>query len=1392
MRSTRLSLLAAPLFLLFTACPGGGTDTKKDPCESVTCGAGICVQNGTAAQCICNANYEAKGTSCVPVDACAANPCATSGKVCQSVNGTASCSCPSGFIDQGNGCVQRTACTANSCTAPHQTQCSVDPTTNTAKCSCDTGFLPSGGACVADPFQDCSKTHSGGPLDDQYEPNECPRDATPVTLETSQDFTLGPAGDEDWLLVSTTQGHIVQVDFSGATTGLYIDVFASDAVTPLASSHSGLSSPSLRFLAPNGDAMYVRVKALSASVTTSYSVYAHDLGPDDFANDAADALTVSPTTATSIPVTGDIQYDGDVDFIKVGVVAGHTYRITLSSSTATGIQVEVQNPDGTLRKTMDETLSANLTHFLWPSQSGAFILKAKAESPGLSGAFSLTIDDLGADDHADLAMDATAITPSTTAAAGTFERTADTDVFKFSVTSGHIYKFTCQPTSTTYYGCVIVLRDDAGTVLSQTSSSYPSTGGVTVEAQAAGVWTASVQNYSTSYTGAYTYKLEDLGADDYGDTPATASPLTVGTPVNGNIELSGDHDVFSLSTTAGHIYSVTCTSSAYDLCYMIVRDSSNTTVVSTSYGTSVTTGFRAPTGGTYTIDTYGYSTYTGSYQITVTDSGTDDHGDTAATATTISSASTSGNIQYNGDHDFFAFTATQSHIYTVGCTSSASYLCNLKVLDPNGVSVGTSSYGTSTTVNFLANTAGRYTIETYAYSSYTGTYAISVTDQGTDDHGDTAATATALTAGTAKAGNIQYAGDHDWFSIATTANHVYTVSCSTSATYLCYMIVRDPNGVSVASTSYGTSTTANFGAGAGGTYTIETYAYSTSYTGAYSITVTDAGVDDYPNSAAAATAITVGTAVNGNIQFTGDHDFMSFTATANRIYSVSCTSSAYYLCELNVRDSNGVSVGSSSYGSSTTVLFKAATGGTYTVDTYGYSSYTGTYSLTVTDAGADDHGDTAAAATSVTVGSTTNGNIQYGGDKDVFAFTAVANKIYKVGCTSTLTGLCVLSVKDSSGVVLGSSTYGTSTQVLFKATAAGTVTAEASSYSSSYTGAYQLSVTDMGADDHGDTPATATGITAGAAATAGNIQYGGDKDVFAFTAAANHIYHFTCTTSASDLCVLTVRDSAGTTVTTTSYSTSSTATFIATSAQVYSVETRGYSSSYTGTYSMQLFDDGVDDHGNTAATGTTITPGAGALNGNIQISGDKDDFVFTATAGRIYNFTCNTSASYICYLVARDPNGTTVASTSYGTSTTAVFKATLSGTYSVEVASYYSGYTGAYTVSLTETTDDYGDTYTTAGNLSVGVPLTGNLEISGDVDFFAVNLNANQTYSISVPPQGSPMQYFYIAIYSTNGTTAIGTTTYSSRSFTTTAAGTYYIKVYGYYSYVSPYTITIQ
>src|SRR5262249_57315317 len=122
------------------------------------------------------------------------------------------------------------------------------------------------------------------------------------------------------------------------------------------------------------------------------------------------------------------------------------------------------------------------------------------------------------------------------------------------------------------------------------------------------------------------------------------------------------------------------------------------------------------------------------------------------------------------------FTSTAGHIYKVSCTSSSSYLCYLNVRDAGGTSVASSTYGTSTSATFRATAAASFNIDVYAYSTYTGSYSVTVTDLGADDHGDTAATATALTLGGATPANEQCAYDQDFLSFTATAASICTVS----------------------------------------------------------------------------------------------------------------------------------------------------------------------------------------------------------------------------------------------------------------------------------------------------------------------------------------------------------------------------------------------------------------------------------------------------------------------------------------------------------------------------------------------------------------------------------------------------------------------------------------
>jgi hypothetical protein len=61
----------------------------------------------------------------------------------------------------------------------------------------------------------------------------------------------------------------------------------------------------------------------------------------------------------------------------------------------------------------------------------------------------------------------------------------------------------------------------------------------------------------------------------------------------------------------------------------------------------------------------------------------------------------------------------------------------------------------------------------------------------------------------------------------------------------------------------------------------------------YTVTVEEGGPDDYPDAAAGAPLVPLGTAVVGSIQFNGDKDFVSFAGTAGHIYRVSTQATSY-------------------------------------------------------------------------------------------------------------------------------------------------------------------------------------------------------------------------------------------------------------------------------------------------------------------------------------------------------------------------------------------------------------------------------------------------------------------------------------------------------------------
>jgi len=158
-------------------------------------------------------------------------------------------------------------------------------------------------------------------------------------------------------------------------------------------------------------------------------------------------------------------------------------------------------------------------------------------------------------------------------------------------------------------------------------------------------------------------------------------------------------------------------------------------------------------------------------------------------------------------------------------------------------------------------------------------------------------------------------------------------------------------------------------------------------------------LDDHGNSAAAATSVSaVPNTKNGKIEVANDVDWFSFTAVAGSTYDIKTSLGTLADSALRLIAPNGVTElaqNDNSVGLESLITWTAPADGVYFAEVRGSAGATGTYAFIVTLSGADDHGNNAANATSVSVPSTTPGNIEVNLDVDWFKFTAAIGIQYR-------------------------------------------------------------------------------------------------------------------------------------------------------------------------------------------------------------------------------------------------------------------------------------------------------------------------------------------------------------------------------------------------------------
>ena len=1100
--------------------------------------------------------------------------------------------------------------------------------------------------------------------------------------------------------------------------------------------------------------------------------------PDDFGQNTSTTGVV----AIGGFVTGNIETASDEDWFRVTLQGGRSYLIDLEGTpTGRGTLTDtylrgVYDSAGTfIGSTSDDDSGDGLNSevVFVPTTSGSYFISAGAFSSN-TGTYRLSVVDRGGADDFRSDTSTTGVAVIGGAVTGNIESANDQDWFSLSLITGHTYRFDLTGSGGGGTGTLpdTYLRGiytSAGVAVAGTTDD--DSGGnlnslVTYTATSSGTYYVSAGAYGSN-TGTYRLVTTDVGAaDDFASTITTAGRVTAGGTATGRIEIASDTDWFQISLTAGRAYRIDLQGSGSgggsltDPYLRGIYDAGGVLLPSTTDDDSGGSNdsrveFVADRTGLYYISAGAYASNTGTYRVGVTDRGARD--DFAATASTTGAValngSSTGNIETSGDQDWFAVSLTAGQNYRFdlrGAPTSNGTLSDTLIAGlytSAGTLIGSTTNddfgGLNSQVTYTAVTTGTYYVAAAAYGSNIGTYTLSFTGLGAvDDFTATTATTGRVTVNGTATGNIETVNDQDWFAITLVTGTEYRVE-----------LRQAPGG--------------------GGS-------------------LPDPFLRGIYNSA--------GTLISG----TSDDD--------------------------------------SAGNSNSRVDYVATASGTYYIAAGAYANNLGRYVLSVEQrTRADDFADTIATTGRVTVGGTgSTGAIDFSGDHDWFAVTLAASTRYQVdliGSTNAggslsdpyLYGLHNAAGALITGTVDDDSGDGLNSRVLYTSTTAGSYFVDAGAFGGNL-GTYTVRLTSLGTTDDfsADTSTTGRAIVGGSAV--GNIETANDRDWFSIALTTSHTYRVelegapTNAGTLADTFLYGIYNSAGTLLPGTTNDDGAMGSafrnallnFNPTTTGTYFIGAGGFSST-TGTYKVSVRDLGVaDDFSATTATTGRVTVGGNA-SGNIETNGDIDWFSVSLTAGTIYRIDeegTPTSAGTLPDTFLRgiyNSAGTLIAGTAdddagVGTNSQVSFTPTTTGTYFV-AAGAFGGNLGTYKVSVTSLgvarpPDDFAATTATTGSVTVGGNRIGNIETSGDQDWFRVSLTANTTYRVdlegSATSAGSLADPYIRGIYNAAGTLINGTaqddggTGLNSReTFTPTATADYFIAAGGYANNTGTYKLSV-
>lgn len=816
----------------------------------------------------------------------------------------------------------------------------------------------------------------------------------------------------------------------------------------------------------------------------------------------------------------------------------------------------------------------------------------------------------------------------------------DSDWFRIAVQTGHAYSFSTEGVSL----ILEVLAPD-GTLVARDGRDSTHAEVIFVSSTFDSLL-VHARGLAATDTGAYQARYDDLGPDDYVNSPLGAQRVPNGTGFTGRIQYPGDLDVAWVDLPARSVVQLALGDAGMgDFIIEVAQHDGGRHEFLPGQSALVTP--RAVEHLVFTARARLPSSVSG-FAMSVTTLAVDDYSDDPSSAMPLvmDGPALDGALEREHDVDVFSAPQVNNHLYNVRFDGSPGVL--LSVTDGSGQLLTSNPPGP---LVWLATQGQPVLLRVTGAAGQS--YSVGIDDLLVDDHGNTLWAATAIALNTAIPGRLELFDDVDVFTFAAVPGHAVEISTASNL----WLELYDDQGTLVSARA---SPLAQYVASSA-TLTLVVRrldTYSPLSLIRYVLTVRDLGPEDHGDTLATATPATIGTSQPGQIGYPTDADVFAVSGQAGHVYRATLTGQS--LCILWLTDAADTSLDSSQgrplvfFVPSASPLFVRVTGPQ------------GTYSLVIEDLGADDHANSVVGATALTLGTPGSGAIQFPRDLDCFTAPVVAQHFYLVTDTASAAySDFTVSALDGSQSFTWWSMQASTHAGFFKAAspqAGMLIEGEFPVFPVPYT----LVVTDVGPDDFGDTLADATPLIVDGAPIAGTLQVPFDVDAFSVNVLAGEVIALTCTTTQGTACGLSLLRPGGAATSPIPDGPSRQTGLGGNLPGVWMVGATGQA---TGSYTL------VATHGSDDSTSPrSLSPGA-PLSGTIDYAGDTDDFSLQLTQGSATAVTISGNIEAWLY----SPTGA-VEGTWYDASRSVIPLVT--GTYRLEVRGRGSPVTTPYSLAI--------------------------------------------------------------------------------------------------------------